>query len=176
MKSPAVLESIPTSTGESLSAYLQRRRALVLFLRHSGCTFCREALADIALHRRAVEEEGTSIVIVHMMTLERGAAFLARYGLSDLCHVSDPKRIVYAAFDVARGSLRQLIAPAVFLRGLEATLNGHGVGAAEGDPFQMPGLLLVQGGEIIDRFEFRTAADRPNYLEFARRALEKKSA
>nr|WP_256200529.1 hypothetical protein [Verrucomicrobium spinosum] len=44
-----------TSAGPSLAALSQQSPVLVVFLRHAGCTFCREALADIARVRPAIE-------------------------------------------------------------------------------------------------------------------------
>lgn len=39
---------------------------LLVFLGHAGCTFRREALTAIARERRAVEERGARIILVHM--------------------------------------------------------------------------------------------------------------
>ncbi|MGP1310160.1 MAG: hypothetical protein ACTS27_08185, partial [Phycisphaerales bacterium] len=38
---------------------------LLVFLRHAGCTFCREALADVAKRRRRIENAKVRIVLVH---------------------------------------------------------------------------------------------------------------
>ena len=48
-----------TSTGASLAELSRQQPILVVFLRHAGCTFCREALADLATQRAAIEKTGT---------------------------------------------------------------------------------------------------------------------
>jgi hypothetical protein len=42
-----LLRELPTTTGSTLAALSKDCSVLVVFLRHSGCTFCREALADL---------------------------------------------------------------------------------------------------------------------------------
>jgi hypothetical protein len=36
-----------------------------------------------------------------------------------------------------------------------------------GDGFQMPGVFLIQGDEILNSFVHESAADRPNYIELS---------
>ena len=50
--------------------------------------------------------------------------------------------------------------------------DGHGVGKVQADPRQMPGVFLVQGNQVLVDFVHETAADRPDYLELARSAVE----
>ena len=69
---------------------------LVVFLRHAGCTFCREALHDIGERRSAIESAGVTPVLVHMGPEdERTRAVVSRYGLEDLPRISDPARALY---------------------------------------------------------------------------------
>ena len=60
------LGEIRANTGELLDDMANRAPQLVLLLRHSGCTFCREVLSDVSRQRRQIEECGTEIVIVHL--------------------------------------------------------------------------------------------------------------
>ena len=39
---------------------------MLVFLRHFGCTFCRETLADVARHRDAIAATGAQVAFVHM--------------------------------------------------------------------------------------------------------------
>lgn len=149
-------------TGD-LAAFLAKRDALVVFLRHSGCTFCREALADLALQRKRIEADGTRIVLVHMGGSE---AFFAQYGMADVERIHDPERALYKAFGLRRGSLWQLLGPSVWLRGW-AAFGQHGVGFLDGDGFQMPGAFLVRNGRIVKEFRHTTAADRPDYCHLS---------
>lgn len=142
---------------------------LLVFLRHSGCTFCREALADLAKKRDDLKSRRVRLVLVHMgPENEQTAAHFAKYGLQSHPRVSDPDRALYRAFDLRRGSFSQLFGLKCFLRGLRAAIVGrHWVGRLVGDGFQMPGVFLVRDGVIAQAFRHRSAADRPDYCEIA---------
>lgn len=157
-----------TQHGVSLERLSKESPVLLVFLRHTGCTFCREALADIAAQRATIEANGTRIVLVHMGTEENARKICERYGLGDLHRVSDPKCVVYKAFGLGRGGLWALFGPRVWWRGFVAgVLKGHRVGALAGDGFQMPGVFLIFHGEIVRSYIHQSAADRPNYIELA---------
>jgi hypothetical protein len=160
----AVLGSVQTDRGESLDAATRRGPVLVLFLRHAGCTFCREALADLA---RARSSGGTAAaldaVVVQMGTPEQGRRLLDRYGLQDVAVISDPERRLYRALELGRGSLGQLFGPRIWWRGLMATLRGHLIGRLIGDGFQMPGAFVLRHGRVIRAFRHQDAADRPDF-------------
>ncbi|MDX2149966.1 MAG: peroxiredoxin-like family protein [Bryobacteraceae bacterium] len=154
-----------TQQGVSVDEISRLHPVLLVFLRHAGCTFCREALADLAKHRKAIEESGTRIVLVSMSPEERLRPFLAKYGLDDLPRVSDSRQNLYRAFGLRRGGLADLFGPKVWIRGFEAgILARHGVGWLDGDGFQMPGVFVVYHGEVIRSYRHQSAADRPNYL------------
>ena len=154
--------------GRTLEDLSRDSAVLVLFLRHAGCTFCREALADIARQRADIENAGTRIVLVHMSTDGAARAFAADHRLDDLGRIADPDRRLYRAFGLRRGSFLQLLGPRVWWRGLRAgVLERHGVGAVQGDGFQMPGLFLLRDGRIVAAVRHRTAADRPDYAVVA---------
>lgn len=162
-----VLQNTSTNHGESLAALSSRAPALVVFLRHLGCTFCREALADLRDRRERIESGGAQIVLVHMAPEDVAAPFFDKHGLGDLPRISDPDQSLYRAFGLRRGSLLQLFGPKVWWRGLVATLRGHRVGKLVGDGFQMPGAFLVRNGKIVSAFRHRSAADRPDYTTLA---------
>lgn len=97
-------------------------------------------------------------------------AFLARYGLPDVARVSDPERVLYRAFELKRGSIAQVLGLSVIWRGIQAVLfEGHGLGRLVGDGWQMPGVFLVDKGQIVRSFRHRSIADRPVYEYLARR-------
>jgi hypothetical protein len=144
---------------------------LVVFLRHTGCTFCREALADLRRCRAELEAEGVRLAIVHM-----SEALIAtmRFEEHDLGHVhrySDRQCQLYRAFGLERGCFGQLFGIKVWWRGVVAALwCGHGIGRLEGDGFRLPGVFLLDRGEVLAEFRAATAADRPDYVAIARQA------
>jgi peroxiredoxin len=154
-----------TQFGVSLDEISRLSPAMIVFLRHAGCTFCREALADLAKKRPEIERNGTRLVLVHMGSEEHGQSFFGKYGLADVPRVSDPGRTLYRAFGLPRGSFGNLFGPKVWWRGFEAGILGrHGVGRLVGDGFQMPGVFVVFHGEVIRTYRHQSAGDRPDYL------------
>jgi len=159
--------------GRSLDALSRERPLLLLFLRHLGCTFCREAASDVSVQREAIEREGVTPAFVGMMEESALGEFLEAYGLGDLPRFADPDRELYRAFGLRRGSPRQLFGPRVWKRGLAAAApswlggGGHGLGALQGDGLQMPGVFLLHEGRVVGGYRHETVADRPDYRELA---------
>jgi len=154
-----------TQYGVSVDEISRLSPVLLVFLRHAGCTFCREAMADLAEKRREIESQGTRLVLVHMGTEENSVAFFRKYGLEEVPRLSDPERALYRAFGLPRGSLADLFGPKVWWRGFQAGILGrHGLGRPAGDAFQMPGVFLLFHGEIVRSFRHQSAADRPDYM------------
>ncbi|MCS7025940.1 MAG: AhpC/TSA family protein [Bryobacteraceae bacterium] len=166
--SPEIIRmSLRTKTHQGMSLLEMSRRwpTLVVFLRHFGCTFCREALADLANARAKIEESGVRLVLVHMGTEEQAEQFFRRYQLEDVARISDTNQALYRAFGLTRGSLSKLFGPKVWWRGFQAgVLEKHGVGTLVGDGFQMPGVFLLYHGEVIRSYRHQSAADRPDYI------------
>lgn len=162
------LSAAKSQHGVSLLALSQEAPHLVVFLRHAGCIFCRETLAELAERRGAIESNGTQLALVHMTASDAEArAFFAGYGLDDASRFADPQTELYRAFGLQRGRLGQLFGLTVWWRGFKAFLHGHGVGQLAGDGFQMPGAFLVHRGAIVRAFRHATAGDRPDYCELA---------
>lgn len=154
--------------GQSIEALSEPQPLLIVFLRHSGCTFCREALADLSKQRAALEANGVRLAVVHMGDEAAGLALTSPYGLEDISRINDPSCSLYRAYELERGRITQLLGPAVWWRGfLAAIVDRHGVGPAGGDGFQMPGAFLVRNGKVVKSFRHKTAADRPDYCSLA---------
>lgn len=160
------LSRYKTSSGESLLTLSRQSPVLVVFLRHAGCTFCREALADLGRQRADIEASGTRIVLVHMSPARDFEQLLATYGLTGVAHISDPQTRIYRAFGLGRGNLQQLFGPSLWIRAMQATFSGHMVGKLQGDGFQMPGLFVLEDGRITASYIHRDAGDRPDYCSF----------
>lgn len=143
---------------------------LVVFLRHAGCTFCRETLAELRRNRKAIEATGTTLAIVHMGSPMDGTLMLQPYELDGVHRFSDPKCDLYKAFGLERGTARQLFGPSVVRRGLEVALRGHGIGLLKGDGFRMSGTFVLTRGKIEGAYRSTTAADVVDYLRMAKQA------
>ncbi|MEP6756577.1 MAG: SelL-related redox protein [Chthonomonadales bacterium] len=152
--------------GNSLKSLSNTKPLLVVFLRHLGCTFCREAVADIAKMRYGIEAEA-QIAFVHMGSEAQAKPFFASYDLEDVSRFSDPTKQLYEAFNLHRGSIIQLFGPAALLQGLRSLKAGHGQGKLMGDGMQMPGIFLLNDGKIVKSFIHANAGDRPDYMGMA---------
>jgi peroxiredoxin len=162
------LNRFTNQAGQSLEQLSLEQPTLVVFLRHAGCTFCREALADLRKNREQLEQQGVQIALVHMGTEEQGQAFFANYGLQDVPQFSDPDRQLYRYFDLKLGKFSQLFGPRVWWRGFFAAIvRGHGVGKLQGNGFQMAGTFLLHQGKIIKGYPLKDASDRPDYCALA---------
>ena len=140
---------------------------MVIFLRDTGCIFCREALADMRTLRSAIEATGMSLVAVHMGMPDEGEALAERYGLQGVELIADPLRELYQAFQLQQGSFLQLFGPRVIVRGIVATIRGHVQGWFVGDALQMPGAFVVSHGAILRAYRHVSAGDRPDYIALA---------
>ncbi len=168
-----LLKRSVTQRGESLASIAESSSALLVFLRHAGCTFCREALADIAREREQIEKRKIRIVLVHMGDFGALDPLLGKHGLHDVDRICDPGQELYDAFGLKRGSVRQLFGPKVWWRGIQAgIIAGHGIGRPAADAAQMPGMFLLEQGVIAGRFRHRSAADRPDYAAFCLKSGE----
>lgn len=162
------LSGIRTERGENLEDISKQQPTLLVFLRHFGCTFCREALTELQRRRPEIEEKGTRIVLVHMVEQEVAEQHLRKYDLDQLSHISDPEKGLYRAFGLCKGSFSQLLGFNVVLRWFDAGLvKGHFSAAVIGDALQMPGVFLIHRGMIVQSFTHTSAADRPDYVEMA---------
>jgi peroxiredoxin len=168
MSTQQALADARTDSGQSLLDLSQQHPILLVFLRHFGCTFCREALADLASNRAAIESRGPRLVLVHMADHAVAADYFARFNLPNIPHVSDPQKHLYSALGLRRGSLRQLFGLKCLVRGFKAGLiDRHLVGRLVGDGFQMPGVFLIHQGQVLNSFIHDSAADRPDYCAIA---------
>ena len=129
---PGLLSGYTSQTGVTLAALAERPLFLV-FLRHFGCTFCREAVADLSEKRRAIEAKGAPLAFVHLGTEEKAQWFFKPYGMLDVPRFGDPEGRLYEAFGLLRAELRQYLNSESILRMLSAWFRGHFVGFPAGD-------------------------------------------
>lgn len=158
------LQNMTTNNGKTVLEVSARQPVMLIFLRHFGCTFCREALADISKKRKSIEESGFAIVFVHMSDNETAESYFKKYHLPDPIHVSDPECKFYQSFGLAKGTFTQLFGLSSWIRGFESSvLKGNGVGPIMGDGFQMPGVFVITDGTIRESFIHKIVSDRPDY-------------
>jgi peroxiredoxin len=157
---PEVNGKTLVSDGRTLSAVCRDQKTLLVFLRHSGCTFCRQALDELKKMSPKLASEKVVPIVVHMGTLEDGRAMLASHQLQDTLQISDPSCRLYRSYQLERGRLSQLFGPEVWLAGFKAAiLQRHGLGKLGGDGFQLGGAFLVRDDKVLDSHRSTSAAD-----------------
>ena len=164
--SDSLLWNTNTHQGGTLGELSQQQPTLLVFLRHFGCTFCREALRDLGKLKSEMEhKKGVHMVFVHMSPVEYAEKMLKKYGLGGSDHISDPTCELYKEMGLLKGSFKQLFGLRMWTRGFQVgILEGLGVGRQRGDGFQMPGYFVLDKGKIIESYIPEDAADHPDFL------------
>jgi hypothetical protein len=164
----AVLGEYRTETGRTLLALLDESPLLLIFLRHFGCSFCRQTLEDVSRIRGAIEAKGIRPVFVHLGTPERAKPYFDYFALSDVERVSNPDASLHArsVFQLPRKSaFSHFLVPKVWKAWLGGGIRKHGIGMIKEDGEQMPGIFYLRDRTIVRAFRYKTIADEPDYLK-----------
>jgi len=164
---PDLIHSYRSQTGEDVSALSQARPLLLVFLRHFGCTFCREAVSELEKLRPKIEALGTHLSFVHLASEERARKYFAPHHFEDISRFSDPEGRLYEEFGLYRAKWHQYLNPRSIVRLFSAWSRGHFLGAPAGDIERMPGVFLIYRGQIVKSYRHRLVSDRPDYVSLA---------
>ena len=166
----ALLGATQTESGRTLLELVDERPMLLVFLRHFGCTFCRQAIDDVSQVRGKLAERGVQVAFVHLGSPERAKPYFDYYVLSDVERVSNPDGSLYRdpVFALARVNLLHMIRPAVWVGWLRGAIFKYRIGLLKEDVQQMPGVFFLKDRAIASMFRHRTIADRPNYAGLAK--------
>lgn len=161
------LQSYHTTSGRSLAELSNEQPLLLVFLRHFGCIFCAEAVADLMEQRLQIEAAGSKIVLVHTADEAAAAANLKRWGAEGWEQVSDPSTSLYHAFGLNSATWAAVMGPRTWWRGLLAFVQGHRPGSLQGHLLQMPGAFVLHHGKVVRSVRHRYAGERPDYVKLA---------
>jgi hypothetical protein len=157
-----------TERGQSLLELADGGTILLIFLRHFGCSYCRQAISDISEIKTELAAKHIRPVFVHLGTPERARPYFDYYQLADVDRISDPTAALYqdAAFSLPRTHpLSHFLLPKVWYGWLSGGIRKYGVSLLlREDSFQMPGVFVVRNRTIVNSFHFKTIADQPDYL------------
>jgi hypothetical protein len=91
---------------------------------------------------------------------EQGLRMMDQYQLDDCPIISDPECRIFRAYQLPRGTWRQLFGLRIWIEGFKAAiLKGYGFGKLMGDGFQMSGAFVVRDGRIVVAYPSKDAAD-----------------
>lgn len=146
------------STGETvpLRSLYEDQRLMLIFLRHLGCVFCKDHVAQL----RNLSD--LNIVFVTLGTPEQTEEFRKKMK-SPHRFISDPDKTLHNLFSLQQGGMAQLFNPHTISRALTLLAQGHFQGLKpQQDVKQLPGVFLVeQDGTITWEYRARDAADNP---------------
>lgn len=164
-----LLVQMVTNEGKNIQELSYQHPVMLIFLRHFGCSFCREAIDDLAKRKKELESYGFRIVMVHMSEPELAEKYFQKFKFKNPVHISDPECQYYMAFGLKKGTATQLFGLHSWIRGFQsAVVEGRGFGPQLGDGFQMPGVFIISDGEIRESFIHSLSSDRPDYMELAK--------
>ena len=161
-----VPNNIITNKGFDLAEMARQNPVFLVFLRHFGCIFCKEALYDIHKIQDYLLENSVVTVFVHMDTAERAETYFEDFKLKKVQHISDPACHLYHQFGLKKGKISQLYGLKTWIRGFEAKKKGLQYSLnKEGDSMQMPGIFILCDGKVKDRYLHNTISDQPDYIK-----------
>jgi peroxiredoxin len=165
---PSIASTFRSHLGIDLVSASEPTPMLLVFLRHFGCTFCREAVCELEKLRPDIESLGTRLAFVHLSTDSRAEQFFAPHKFLDIPRFSDPDGRLYESFGLVHAKWQQYLNLRSIARMLSAWAGGHLVGTPDGDVERMPGVFLIHRGQILKSYRHKLVSDRPDYLDLAR--------
>ncbi|HTB96312.1 MAG TPA: SelL-related redox protein [Terracidiphilus sp.] len=166
-----VMREFHAESGRSLLELVDASPILLVFLRHFGCAFCRQALDQVSKLRAQIAATGTKPVFVHLGTPQRAKLYLDYYQLSDVERIGNPDASLYQhpAFNLSRTNpFLHFFNPTVVKGWLKGALRQYGIGMIHEDSHQMPGAFFLKDRRIVRGFRYATIADEPDYLRLIR--------
>jgi hypothetical protein len=144
-----------------------KEKALVVFVRHFGCIFCRQTLSTLSNIEQNIRAAGVNLIVVHQSDPMYGTFFLKKYGLDNILHFSDPDLHLFRTFGLNKGRMRQLLGKEVWKGGIKAVLKNKVIfGRSKGNVYQLGGFFLMEDGKINNSYICKHAADLPDIWKF----------
>ena len=154
-----------TNKGNSLLQLSDKEQLMLIFLRHFGCNFCREMLRDIADSAEDIRSNGYKIILVHQSSMNYADKMLDIYELNDIEHISDRSLLLYKSFGIDSLGFLDYFNLSVLFGVIRSLFKGDIPGRIQGDPNQKPGIFLFHRRGIIDKYEYKNIAKRPDLVQ-----------
>ena len=118
------------------------RPVVLAFLRHFGCIFCRQRIADLMARRADVVGSGAGLAVVGLGTPPFAKAFRDATGFRGPIYV-DATGHSYAAAGLVRTGPLGMLRPRMIAEAFRARRRGFRQGKVTGDPWQLGGTLVI---------------------------------
>jgi peroxiredoxin len=136
------------------------RPAVLVWLRHFGCLFCKEQTAEFRARNEDIESAGARLAFVGNGGRRHALGFRDEF-CPDCTLLTDPKLTTYKLIG-ARGGLVNTLGPQAWGAGIRAFLGGARQQKTQGHPFQQGGVLVITPGDTIAyAYLSKAAGDHP---------------
>lgn len=149
----------PNGKAHQLSEFWKRADMglALVFVRHFGCPFCVEHVAELITHRTDFERAGIDIVVIGNGSPHQAGVF-SHEMKAPFPILTDPTGDTYTAYGLGKATGSSMFDPRVVIGGVRAALKGHLPKRSQGDPRQLQGQFLIDRNGIIRH------ADRPKLM------------
>jgi hypothetical protein len=131
----------PDGTKLRLAGAWAEHPAVIVWLRHFGCVFCREQVEEIRSRRSEIEALGGGIAFVGNGTA-RAAGWFQKKFAADSTVLTDPDLASYKAIG-ARSGMLSTLGPSAWGAGLRAFRSGARQSMTRGHAYQQGGLVVM---------------------------------
>jgi len=161
------VNSLKSSHGLSLYEHSQLKPVYLIFLRHLGCTFCKQVISGINQIQDKIDVLGLQVVFVHMSDSKSGDDILAHYKDTKSAHISDVDLLLYQEFEILRGTFSQVFGLSIIPKFLHSIfVLGHHNEAPQGDSMILGGFFIYHKGKVVKKYISQNAGDVVNLLKF----------
>ena len=162
-----ILDQFKTNKGFTIYEMSFVKPIMVVFIRHTGCLFCKETLSDINKNWKKILKNGTEIVIVHHSDSISFQNLIEKYNISKIPYIVDKDRILYKALNLKEVTFKNMINLKTIVGSFRAILNGNFQTKSTGNEKQLGGVFLIFKGEFVKKFIYNTPSDNVNYSEYS---------
>jgi hypothetical protein len=144
------------------------RTAVQVFLRHFGCLFCHQMVAEVLAASHEIVANGAHVVLVGCGTLEQGLKFarekgIPREGVELYC---DPGRETYEAASLDRSYVKTFLSTGAHRAYTSARRDGHANTGRFGDVAQLGGVAVITApAHLHFLHRSRFAGDHPDVAD-----------
>ena len=134
--------------------------AVIVWLRHYGCVFCREQALEMRTALPAIEKAGGELVFIGNGGPRYAKAFKESFA-PDVRVLTDPDLRSYRTIG-ARSGILNTVGPQAWRAGIRALRSGARQTSVKGHPFQQGAVMvLTPGDRIVYSHVSRAAGDHP---------------
>ena len=102
-----IISEMTTQKGHTLLNMSNEKPIMLVFLRHFGCQFCRQAMDELSKKRKELSEGGTELVFVHMA--EKYYTYKGQRKVENwiICHHTDCIKAMNYNAQIVIGNIRK---------------------------------------------------------------------